>query len=276
MLGHPVENSESQDDFDGNDHRWVSLAGSPWFLRKNTYSEPNGNYNSGCWLSLKWKGGWSDDLGFRFDDEYCNYCYRDYLCEACAAGKHHDDTDPSNPCVDCAKGKSSGEGATECSDCEAGRFAADDGDASCLECPAGTYSGPGASVCLVCGSGTFSVGGAVGCTSCGAGGQWSANQEGATSSEACECEKDFTGTNCDLPVCANTTDLVSLGRLAVWKSTSAPQLLFWRRRGRVGYARDGAVNYFLHTQAPRARRPVAEIFARSFAKRGVCGHVWSS
>ena len=59
---------------------WTSVAGSPWFLRSTTYSEPNGNYESGCWLTTNWDDGWVDGEGFSFDDGGCGYCFTKYLC----------------------------------------------------------------------------------------------------------------------------------------------------------------------------------------------------
>uniref|UniRef100_A0A7S4A2Q8 Uncharacterized protein n=1 Tax=Pelagomonas calceolata TaxID=35677 RepID=A0A7S4A2Q8_9STRA len=35
---------------------WQSVAGDPWFMRSSTYSEPNGDYEAGCWLGTH---GWT-------------------------------------------------------------------------------------------------------------------------------------------------------------------------------------------------------------------------
>ena len=59
---------------------WTSVAGSPWFLRSTTYSEPNGNYELGCWLTTNWEDGWVDGEGFSVDDGGCGYCFTKYLC----------------------------------------------------------------------------------------------------------------------------------------------------------------------------------------------------
>lgn len=48
---------------------------TPLTLSDNDYSEPNGDYNSWCWLS----GGLCGDQ-FCFNDHNCNYVSRKYFC----------------------------------------------------------------------------------------------------------------------------------------------------------------------------------------------------
>ena len=59
---------------------WTSVAGDEWFLRSETYTEPNGNYLANCWLTTNWRNGWEAGVGFRLDDNQCNLCFDDYLC----------------------------------------------------------------------------------------------------------------------------------------------------------------------------------------------------
>ncbi len=55
---------------------WRVADGGRWWLRDNTYSEPNGDYTSTCWLSMyKW-----DVNDIRFNDGSCSYCTKSYVC----------------------------------------------------------------------------------------------------------------------------------------------------------------------------------------------------
>ena len=60
---------------------WTSVApvADPWFMRTSTYSKPNGDYEAYCWLDASWKP-WTDDVGWRPNDNSCEYCFTDYLC----------------------------------------------------------------------------------------------------------------------------------------------------------------------------------------------------
>ena len=57
---------------------WRTVANStggpvePWFMRAVPYSEPNGDYTPGCWLSARWNRGY-DQHGLYFNDAHCNY-----------------------------------------------------------------------------------------------------------------------------------------------------------------------------------------------------------
>ena len=61
---------------------WSSVASStgapaePWFMRAVPYSEPNGDYTSGCWLGHRSV----DSEGIQMNDYDCNYVYTSYLC----------------------------------------------------------------------------------------------------------------------------------------------------------------------------------------------------
>ncbi len=57
---------------------WVALDGGAWFARDATFSEPNGDYTPGCWLSL---GGPDGNGNFTFNDANCNYATgTSYIC----------------------------------------------------------------------------------------------------------------------------------------------------------------------------------------------------
>ena len=58
----------------------VAGEGAPWFMRNEPYSEPNGNYNAGCWLTTNFGEGWEEGVGFRLDDANCAHCSTDYVC----------------------------------------------------------------------------------------------------------------------------------------------------------------------------------------------------
>ena len=51
--------------------------GSPWWLRDTRYNEPNGDYNSYCYLSIYNVN--PNDV--RFNDGSCSYFSTDYLCQ---------------------------------------------------------------------------------------------------------------------------------------------------------------------------------------------------
>ena len=78
---------------------WTSVAfePEPWFMRSNYWSEPNGDYDANCWLSIygfdyDYNNGYgygyyyypndddSGEGGFQFNDFNCEYCYSSYLC----------------------------------------------------------------------------------------------------------------------------------------------------------------------------------------------------
>ena len=56
---------------------WKTTDGSPWWLRDAKYNEPNGDYNSFCYLHIY-------DVNpnnVRFNDGSCSYTSTDYLCQ---------------------------------------------------------------------------------------------------------------------------------------------------------------------------------------------------
>ena len=63
---------------------WTSVGPStgapaePWFLRNAPYSEPNGDYDAGCWLRT-----WHfEGEGLRINDGGCTYGYKSYVCSS--------------------------------------------------------------------------------------------------------------------------------------------------------------------------------------------------
>ena len=79
----------------------------------------------------------------------------------------------SNPCaykltaISCPAGQFNNNGT--CTGCQAGTYSAGGTATSCTKCPAGTYSGNGASSCTPCAAGTYSAAGAYSCTPCPSG-----------------------------------------------------------------------------------------------------------
>jgi hypothetical protein len=60
----------------GSVPHWEAIDGGSWWLRDTTYSQPNGNYSGGCWLSL-----YHHDVNeLRFDDNYCHFGTNRYVC----------------------------------------------------------------------------------------------------------------------------------------------------------------------------------------------------
>ena len=138
-------------------------------------------------------------------------------CAGCVAGKYDDDSEASTPCIDCPTGTYSDTvGATECSACFAGTYAApgsascvecvagkydDDSDAStpCIDCPVGTYSDTvGATECSACSAGTYAAPGLAsvsGCVECAAG-KYDGDSDASTPCIDCPAGtySDFTGT----------------------------------------------------------------------------------
>jgi len=62
---------------------WTSVAGphQPWFMRREPFGEPNGDYTQNCWLNARWRQ-FDDDLGFGMNDWNCNYASSSYLCSS--------------------------------------------------------------------------------------------------------------------------------------------------------------------------------------------------
>ncbi len=55
---------------------WKVPDGGKWWLRDSTYSEPNGDYTNGCWLSMY---GW-DPANIQFNDGGCGSSTSKYVC----------------------------------------------------------------------------------------------------------------------------------------------------------------------------------------------------
>jgi hypothetical protein len=63
-----------------NDCGFTSIAGNTFWASDNTgISEPNGDYDSNCWLNFVYNA--SGDVAAWNDDD-CNYSYSDYMCMA--------------------------------------------------------------------------------------------------------------------------------------------------------------------------------------------------
>ncbi|GMH78676.1 hypothetical protein TL16_g07898 [Triparma laevis f. inornata] len=83
-------------------------------------------------------------------------------CLDCSAGKYSESVSAtsSDTCLDCASGKFSSEGFSSCTNCEAGKYKANEGQGSCTNCGAGRYStttgNPAISFCLNCEAGKSS------------------------------------------------------------------------------------------------------------------------
>ena len=60
----------------GSVPNWYAIDGKNWWLRDTTFSEPNGDYTPGCWLSMY---GY-DVNGLQFNDGNCNYSSINYIC----------------------------------------------------------------------------------------------------------------------------------------------------------------------------------------------------
>lgn len=57
---------------------WVALDKGAWFARDTTFSEPNGDYTPGCWLS---NGGLDGNGNLTFNDAGCSYATgTSYVC----------------------------------------------------------------------------------------------------------------------------------------------------------------------------------------------------
>jgi len=60
---------------------WKTSDGSPWWLRKDRYDQPSGDYHSNCYLNL-WhdlRTKSADDV--TFDDDSCEYHSKSYYCQ---------------------------------------------------------------------------------------------------------------------------------------------------------------------------------------------------
>jgi hypothetical protein len=55
---------------------WRALDGGPWFVRKEEWLQPSGDYTPYCWLEMN---DWTITM-YQFDDNYCSYTVDQYLC----------------------------------------------------------------------------------------------------------------------------------------------------------------------------------------------------
>jgi hypothetical protein len=90
------------------------------------------------------------------------------LCEWCPAGRASKEFDQTE-CVNCARGRTSLEKSSECTDCPVGKVANELQMKACTNCIPGSYAASqGLSQCLYCEFGKYSgVSAATGCNECG-------------------------------------------------------------------------------------------------------------
>lgn len=62
----------------GQAYYWHTSDGSPWWLRSNTFKEPNGNYHANCYMAVfkPWNAN-----SLRFDDDGCKFHSKSYYCQ---------------------------------------------------------------------------------------------------------------------------------------------------------------------------------------------------
>eukprot|EP00698_Gefionella_okellyi_P001450 TRINITY_DN11405_c0_g1_i11.p1 TRINITY_DN11405_c0_g1~~TRINITY_DN11405_c0_g1_i11.p1 ORF type:complete len:2212 (+),score=424.46 TRINITY_DN11405_c0_g1_i11:34-6669(+) len=152
-------------------------------------------------------------------------------CEQCAAGTFSADLSASQPCAVCPAGSfSNASGASGCSQCEVGYWAAAN-STQCTACSAGTYSNvtSASQPCAVCPAGSFSnTSGASGCSQCEVG-YWAA----ANSTQCTACGagtySNMTGStsvsgcfNCSAGYFSNITaaSTCSVCELGSWSNAS--------------------------------------------------------
>merc|ERR1719478_1587105 len=58
---------------------WRTTDGSPWWLRDDTYDQPNGDYEANCYMDL-WHNPPNAD-SITFDDNNCEYHSNAYYCQ---------------------------------------------------------------------------------------------------------------------------------------------------------------------------------------------------
>jgi len=63
---------------DGQPTQWRTSDGSPWWLRDEPYTEPNGNYQANCYLGIAPP---LDANNLKFDDGNCNFHSKSYYCQ---------------------------------------------------------------------------------------------------------------------------------------------------------------------------------------------------
>merc|ERR1719247_585392 len=55
---------------------WKAIDGGSWFIRDTPFTEPDGHYQPGCWLSMD---GWTKG-DYKFDDSNCDFSVTNYIC----------------------------------------------------------------------------------------------------------------------------------------------------------------------------------------------------
>jgi hypothetical protein len=55
---------------------WKAIDGGSWFIRDTSFTEPDGHYQPGCWLSMD---GWTQG-DYKFDDSNCDFSVTNYVC----------------------------------------------------------------------------------------------------------------------------------------------------------------------------------------------------
>jgi hypothetical protein len=121
-------------------------------------------------------------------------------CVECSAGSYSS-TQGKDTCDMCPSGRISGQGATSCSGCDAGKYPTS--STACAECEAGKYSTDG-SVCESCPQGkSLATTGATAlsfCSACNAG--FYADSEGSASCSACNAGKYSGAQDIECSECA--------------------------------------------------------------------------
>jgi len=79
---------------------WRTTDGSPWWLRSNTYSEPNGDYKANCYMAL-WRTP-ENEQNIMFNDHDCKAHSNAYYCQPVKAPPGGDSamTGPEGDSVD--------------------------------------------------------------------------------------------------------------------------------------------------------------------------------
>lgn len=55
---------------------WRAIDGGSWYIRDTPFTEPDGHYQPGCWLSMD---GWTEG-DYKFDDSNCDFSVTNYVC----------------------------------------------------------------------------------------------------------------------------------------------------------------------------------------------------
>ena len=118
------------------------------------------------------------------DSDLCT-CEGSYMISgnvfSCPSGKYTPEGTCQSSCLTCPVGLFSTPGATSCKQCEAGKIQT--GPTTCTDCEAGTFSESGDIECTLCSSGQFSTGGNGFCALCPTG--FSIGLQGQSSCDQC-------------------------------------------------------------------------------------------